>query len=92
MNFSLGGRLSVTKIFRFEMAHALPDYDGPCAHLHGHSYRLEVTLSTGTAEMPTRVDGTGSGAAAGIGAGPLRAAETGRPGAGAGSTEGMVMD
>lgn len=46
LNFSLGGRLSVTKIFRFEMAHALPDYDGPCAHLHGHSYRLEVTLST----------------------------------------------
>lgn len=52
-NFSLGGRLSVTKIFRFEMAHALPDYNGPCAHLHGHSYRLEVTLSTGAAEIPT---------------------------------------
>ena len=49
-NFFLGGRLSVTKIFRFEMAHALPDYNGPCAHLHGHSYRLEVTLSTGAAE------------------------------------------
>lgn len=52
-NFSLGGRLSVTKIFRFEMAHALPDYNGPCAHLHGHSYRLEVTLGTGAAEIPT---------------------------------------
>ena len=50
LNFSLGGRLSVTKIFRFEMAHALPDYDGPCAHLHGHSYRLEVTLGTKTKE------------------------------------------
>ncbi|MDE7091463.1 MAG: 6-carboxytetrahydropterin synthase, partial [Bacteroidales bacterium] len=43
----------MTKIFRFEMAHALPDYNGPCAHLHGHSYRLEVTLSTGAAEIPT---------------------------------------
>lgn len=53
-NFSLGGRLSVTKIFRFEMAHALPDYNGPCAHLHGHSYRLEVTLGTGAAEIPAR--------------------------------------
>ncbi len=91
LNFSLGGRLSVTKIFRFEMAHALPDYDGPCAHLHGHSYRLEVTLSTGATQVPTRRE-TADGEAAGIGAGPLRAAETGRPGAAAGSTEGMVMD
>lgn len=87
MNFSLGGRLSVTKIFRFEMAHALPDYDGPCAHLHGHSYRLEVTLSTGN----TAINSCQS-AVAGPGEGPLREVETGRPGAVAGSTEGMVMD
>lgn len=87
LNFSLGGRLSVTKIFRFEMAHALPDYDGPCAHLHGHSYRLEVTMSTGN----TAMNGNQS-AGAGLREGPLREAETGRPGAEAGSTEGMVMD
>lgn len=53
LNFSLGGRLSVTKIFRFEMAHALRDYNGPCAHLHGHSYRLEVTMSMGATQVPT---------------------------------------
>lgn len=36
--------IRVTKIFRFEMAHALDGHDGPCRHLHGHSYVLEVCL------------------------------------------------
>ncbi len=35
----------VTKIFTFEMAHALEKYNGPCKNIHGHSYRLEVTVS-----------------------------------------------
>lgn len=34
----------VTKEFRFEMAHALWNYDGPCRNVHGHSYILYVTL------------------------------------------------
>lgn len=34
----------LTKEFGFEMAHALYGYDGLCAHLHGHSYRLTVTV------------------------------------------------
>jgi 6-pyruvoyltetrahydropterin/6-carboxytetrahydropterin synthase len=36
--------LRITKEFKFEMAHALLDYDGPCKNIHGHSYRLLVTL------------------------------------------------
>ena len=36
--------IRLTKKFDFEMAHALKDYDGLCAHLHGHSYRLTVTV------------------------------------------------
>ncbi len=35
----------VTKEFSFEMAHVLLNYDGPCRNVHGHSYRLFVTLS-----------------------------------------------
>jgi 6-pyruvoyltetrahydropterin/6-carboxytetrahydropterin synthase len=35
----------VTKEFGFEMAHVLWNYDGPCRNVHGHSYRLFVTLS-----------------------------------------------
>lgn len=27
------------------MAHALPGYDGDCRNLHGHSFRLEVTIT-----------------------------------------------
>jgi len=39
--------IRVTKEFTFEMAHVLPNYDGPCRNVHGHSYRLFVTI-TGT--------------------------------------------
>lgn len=35
----------VTRKFRFEMAHALFGYDGPCKNIHGHSYRFSVTIS-----------------------------------------------
>lgn len=38
-------RIRVTKSFMFEMAHALYGYDGPCRNIHGHSYRLELTVS-----------------------------------------------
>lgn len=37
--------LSVTKIFYFEMAHAIEGYSGPCKNVHGHSYELHVTVS-----------------------------------------------
>ncbi len=36
--------LRVTKEFHFEGAHALAGYDGKCRHIHGHSYKLFVTL------------------------------------------------
>lgn len=32
--------------FRFEAAHRLPHYDGPCARVHGHTYRLVVALES----------------------------------------------
>jgi 6-pyruvoyltetrahydropterin/6-carboxytetrahydropterin synthase len=38
------GMISVTKIFRFEAAHAIHHYPGSCAHIHGHSYKLQVTV------------------------------------------------
>lgn len=36
--------IRVTKEFHFEMAHALHEHDGPCKHIHGHSYQLSVTV------------------------------------------------
>jgi 6-pyruvoyltetrahydropterin/6-carboxytetrahydropterin synthase len=36
--------IRITKQFRFEMAHVLLGYDGPCKNVHGHSYELNVTV------------------------------------------------
>ncbi|HEY4650658.1 MAG TPA: 6-carboxytetrahydropterin synthase [Pontibacter sp.] len=37
-------KIRLTRLFTFEMAHALQDYDGPCRNIHGHSYKLQVTI------------------------------------------------
>lgn len=37
-------RTSVTHSFSFEAAHVLPWHPGKCRNLHGHGYRLEVTV------------------------------------------------
>ena len=34
----------ITKIFEFETGHALYGYDGKCRNVHGHSYKLFVTV------------------------------------------------
>ena len=36
--------IRIIKEFDFEMAHALYGYDGLCKNIHGHSYRLFVTI------------------------------------------------
>lgn len=36
--------IRVTKQFTFDMAHALLNYDGDCKNIHGHTYKLSVTL------------------------------------------------
>ena len=35
---------TVTKIYTFEASHNLPHHKGACHNLHGHSYKLEVTV------------------------------------------------
>jgi 6-pyruvoyltetrahydropterin/6-carboxytetrahydropterin synthase len=37
-------KVRVSKEFHFEMAHALWNYDGLCRHIHGHSYKLIITI------------------------------------------------
>ena len=37
-------KIRITKQFTFETAHALYGYDGKCKNLHGHSYKLSVTV------------------------------------------------
>ena len=36
--------IKVTKSFTFDAAHFLPNHKGKCAAMHGHTYRLEVTV------------------------------------------------
>lgn len=44
--------IRLTKEFSFEAAHALDGYDGPCREIHGHSYRLFVTVKGTPGEDP----------------------------------------
>ncbi|MDA8874091.1 6-carboxytetrahydropterin synthase [uncultured Winogradskyella sp.] len=37
-------KIRITKQFSFETGHALYGYDGKCKNVHGHSYRLDVTV------------------------------------------------
>jgi len=36
---------TVTKCFTFDAAHKLTEHDGKCCILHGHTYKLEITVS-----------------------------------------------
>lgn len=36
--------IRLTRSFDFEMAHALDGHDGKCKNIHGHSYKLKVTV------------------------------------------------
>ena len=38
------GVIRITKQFTFETGHALYGYDGKCRNVHGHSYKLSVTV------------------------------------------------
>ncbi len=38
------GTVRITKEFTFETGHALHGYDGKCRNVHGHSYKLAVTV------------------------------------------------
>lgn len=48
--------VTVTKIFRFEMAHVLYNHDGLCKNIHGHSYKLYVSLSGPVKNRPGAPD------------------------------------
>lgn len=37
-------KIRITKQFSFETGHALYGYDGKCRNVHGHSYKLRVTV------------------------------------------------
>jgi 6-pyruvoyltetrahydropterin/6-carboxytetrahydropterin synthase len=40
----MSNHIRITKQFSFETGHALYGYDGKCKNVHGHSYKLSVTV------------------------------------------------
>ena len=48
-------KIRITKQFDFETGHALYGYDGKCKNVHGHSYKLAVTVIGTPIEDKTNV-------------------------------------
>ena len=46
--------LSITKIFTFAAAHHLPKYKGKCKNVHGHTFKLFVTVKLRVDYMGTK--------------------------------------
>jgi 6-pyruvoyltetrahydropterin/6-carboxytetrahydropterin synthase len=44
--------IRISKLFTLEMGHALLDHDGQCRNIHGHSYKLAVTLRGQPLDQP----------------------------------------
>ncbi|MFC7373328.1 6-carboxytetrahydropterin synthase QueD [Fictibacillus iocasae] len=49
-------RVAVTKEFTFDAAHHLHHYEGKCKNLHGHTYKLVITISGYVDEVGIAVD------------------------------------
>src|SRR6266511_3452212 len=37
--------MKIAKEFRWEMGHRLPDHEGLCRNVHGHSYKMSVEVT-----------------------------------------------
>lgn len=37
--------ITIVKEFTFDAAHQLPNYNGKCSNLHGHTYKLQVGIT-----------------------------------------------
>ena len=48
-------KIQITKMFTFETGHALYGYDGKCRNVHGHSYKLSVTVNGVPIDDPNHV-------------------------------------
>jgi len=48
--------ISITKIFKFSAAHWLSNHNGLCKNLHGHNYKLEITVKGDVKNKPDTSD------------------------------------
>lgn len=54
-------QLTATKEFSFDCAHLLSGHEGACKNLHGHTYKLEVTVKRSPGIPLTQVKGPSQG-------------------------------
>jgi 6-pyruvoyltetrahydropterin/6-carboxytetrahydropterin synthase len=47
--------IRVTKEFVFDSAHRIPDHPGKCKNIHGHTYRVQVTVGLPLCEFKQSV-------------------------------------
>jgi len=40
----MSNKIQIAKEFKFDSAHFLKDYHGKCENLHGHTYKMRVTI------------------------------------------------
>jgi 6-pyruvoyltetrahydropterin/6-carboxytetrahydropterin synthase len=45
-------KIEITRRLEFDAGHRIPNHEGQCRHLHGHRYRLEVTVSGDVISTP----------------------------------------
>lgn len=46
----------ITKEFSFDMAHRLPNHEGKCRNIHGHTYKMQVALKGDVKDTPGAPD------------------------------------
>ena len=47
---------TITKVIEWDMGHRVPDHKSKCRNLHGHRYRLELTVGGYVVDKPNRSD------------------------------------
>lgn len=48
--------MRVTKTFTFDAGHRLSNYEGKCKNLHGHTYKVEITINGSLDELGMVMD------------------------------------
>jgi 6-pyruvoyltetrahydropterin/6-carboxytetrahydropterin synthase len=49
-------RVAITKEITFDAAHHLDEYEGKCKNIHGHTYKLSITISGFVNEIGIVID------------------------------------
>ena len=46
--------MEITRLFEFDAGHRIPNHNSKCKNMHGHRYKLELTLSGAVLQTPSK--------------------------------------